>query len=203
MPKWDPSKRALSASIANKLNIPCKHGHTGCWQESKLQKDGYIHKRCRKCSSIYNKAWVRLNPGILAEWRKLNIVKCRLKSRKFRNSTPDRRLQAIERCKTWKKNNPERVKLHRRIASARRRAQKTKTKIETISLDEVLLHADGVCKICCLAFDTSPIEFDHIIPLSRGGTHTRDNLQAVHAVCNHKKGTKLLSELDVIICQDN
>lgn len=31
---------------------------------------------------------------------------------------------------------------------------------------------------------------DHIIPLSRGGHHTADNVQAAHLACNHRKGAK-------------
>lgn len=29
---------------------------------------------------------------------------------------------------------------------------------------------------------------DHIIPLSKGGSHTADNLQCAHFMCNSKKG---------------
>lgn len=31
---------------------------------------------------------------------------------------------------------------------------------------------------------------DHIIPLSRGGTHTQDNVSAAHLICNLRKGDK-------------
>lgn len=32
---------------------------------------------------------------------------------------------------------------------------------------------------------------DHVIPLSKGGTHTYDNVAAAHWVCNMKKGDRL------------
>lgn len=38
---------------------------------------------------------------------------------------------------------------------------------------------------------------DHVIPLSRGGAHSEDNIRVTHARCNLKKGTKLVEELDL------
>lgn len=34
---------------------------------------------------------------------------------------------------------------------------------------------------------------DHIVPLSKGGTHTYDNVQAMHLIGNLRKGARLLS----------
>lgn len=40
---------------------------------------------------------------------------------------------------------------------------------------------------------------EHIIPLSRGGTHTWDNVAPAHAICNFKKSNSLDSELEDIL----
>jgi 5-methylcytosine-specific restriction endonuclease McrA len=34
-------------------------------------------------------------------------------------------------------------------------------------------------------------ELDHIIPLAKGGDHTKSNVQCVCASCNRKKGARL------------
>jgi len=35
---------------------------------------------------------------------------------------------------------------------------------------------------------------DHVIPLSRGGSDTLDNIKPAHAICNQRKGNKLIGE---------
>jgi len=50
------------------------------------------------------------------------------------------------------------------------------------------------CAICGepLTFETASV--DHKIPLSKGGSNFRDNLQLVHIDCNFKKANKLAGE---------
>ncbi|WP_408995767.1 HNH endonuclease [Streptomyces europaeiscabiei] len=45
----------------------------------------------------------------------------------------------------------------------------------------------------------SQLHFDHVVPLSRGGTHAVDNIRPAHAACNLRKSDKLISELDWVV----
>jgi 5-methylcytosine-specific restriction endonuclease McrA len=38
---------------------------------------------------------------------------------------------------------------------------------------------------------------DHIIPISKGGSDTFDNVAAAHRQCNNKRGTQLLEEMNL------
>jgi 5-methylcytosine-specific restriction endonuclease McrA len=38
--------------------------------------------------------------------------------------------------------------------------------------------------------DPLPPSLDHVIPLAREGSHTRDNVKLSHLACNLRKGTK-------------
>ncbi len=49
----------------------------------------------------------------------------------------------------------------------------------------------GICGICSLPADFKDYELDHIIPLSRGGSDTYDNVQVAHPRCNRQKGNKM------------
>lgn len=70
----------------------------------------------------------------------------------------------------------------------------------SITLEEVIERDHGICQICGLYVDKTDIEHghikrmyptvDHIIPLSKGGTHTWDNVQLAHMMCNAGKCDK-------------
>lgn len=61
--------------------------------------------------------------------------------------------------------------------------------------NEVMLKVvrrDGqICQICHTAVPDNQVKFDHVIPFSRGGPTTADNLRLVHADCNVEKGDAL------------
>ena len=40
-------------------------------------------------------------------------------------------------------------------------------------------------------------QIDHVVPISRGGEDKLDNLKPIHALCNLRKGTKLMEELNL------
>ena len=62
----------------------------------------------------------------------------------------------------------------------------------------LLMEQRFVCPLCeTLIADSATAHVDHVVPLSRGGTNARSNLQAVHARCNRRKMTSLESELDL------
>ncbi len=71
------------------------------------------------------------------------------------------------------------------------RAKCRMSKTEPVDYKKVIEEANGICGICRKTL-TLPIEIDHIIPISKGGTHTYDNLQATHASCNRHKSASLI-----------
>ena len=73
-------------------------------------------------------------------------------------------------------------------ASARRSCLKQRTK-------KAVIKRGSVCPICGLPINDGDATVDHIIPLSRGGTNSIDNLRSIHASCNQLKGSFLDNEL--------
>ena len=54
-----------------------------------------------------------------------------------------------------------------------------------------VIERDGyVCGICTLDVEPADVHLDHVIPYSKGGPHTIDNLRVTHSVCNMRKGAK-------------
>jgi 5-methylcytosine-specific restriction endonuclease McrA len=50
------------------------------------------------------------------------------------------------------------------------------------------------CQYCGKRFQTSELSLDHVVPLSRGGPSTWDNVVCACLPCNVRKGNKLLDE---------
>lgn len=71
---------------------------------------------------------------------------------------------------------------------------------KTISLRLLICRDNGICQICGKPVDMADIKnghigrhyptLDHIIPLSKGGSHTWDNVQLAHMGCNAGKCDK-------------
>lgn len=101
-----------------------------------------------------------------------------------------------ERCKNRAKNKTKEVK--------RTRLLKGTTCDPTITLDKLWMRDGGICKLCGEPCDMEDYEtrgdafiagdrypsIDHVKPLAAGGTHTWDNVQLAHRICNSVKGKR-------------
>lgn len=88
----------------------------------------------------------------------------------------------------------------------RHRARKFDCKYDSSVTLKKLVDRDGLrCAICgelCDWDDRSWSEYsgprypsiDHIVPMSKGGGHTWDNVQVAHMICNSQKGNKVVNE---------
>lgn len=61
--------------------------------------------------------------------------------------------------------------------------------------NRVLLEADGRCELCGATKKERPLDIDHIIPRSKGGKNTYENLQVLCSKCNRAKGNKDQTDL--------
>jgi 5-methylcytosine-specific restriction endonuclease McrA len=68
-----------------------------------------------------------------------------------------------------------------------------------LSRKNILLRDRNTCQYCGEAFAPGDLTLDHVIPRSRGGNSTWENLVACCHACNHQKGNRMLSELDDMI----
>ena len=96
-------------------------------------------------------------------------------------------------------------KVNRSLESVRRRDRKSKISYRqrhrattlgiecdhTITLAKLFRRDRGVCQICKEWVKPRYASMDHIIPVSKYGTHTWGNLQLVHLVCNLRKGDRV------------
>lgn len=80
----------------------------------------------------------------------------------------------------------------------KRRAQKLGTQVEDLRPIDIYERDIWLCGLCVTPVDPdsawpdpmSP-SLDHILPLSKGGTHTYENVQLAHLTCNVSKGNRV------------
>jgi 5-methylcytosine-specific restriction endonuclease McrA len=77
-----------------------------------------------------------------------------------------------------------------RLAAIRHvmRANKFGVRCEAVDLRDVFHRSGGKCGICDEPVSFDEFIVDHIVPMSAGGSHTIENLQAAHHACNDAKG---------------
>jgi 5-methylcytosine-specific restriction endonuclease McrA len=119
--------------------------------------------------------------------------KCAIRARTIRPETK-------ENIKRWMKRNPEKRKEWRSTSNHRRRAAKSAV-IETISPTAVFVRDKWKCQLCRCTVEPTLAKYnpkgatlDHIVPLSRGGSHTWANVQTACSLCNSKKNAKTIGQ---------
>ena len=105
------------------------------------------------------------------------------------------RERELARCKKWAKENPEKAAQK----TMKRAAIKKSRTIGCVDYTKILERDGYVCHICGGNVPPEELHFDHIIPLSRGGVHSEENIAVSHAVCNMRKSNKTLDEYLMLI----
>jgi 5-methylcytosine-specific restriction endonuclease McrA len=63
-----------------------------------------------------------------------------------------------------------------------------------LSRKNILLRDRNTCQYCSVVLPANELTLDHVVPRSRGGQSTWENLVACCHSCNRRKGNQLLSE---------
>ncbi|HQE49833.1 MAG TPA: HNH endonuclease [Fervidobacterium sp.] len=144
-------------------------------KEDKLEKNRQWIKENKEYHNELKEKWKQENPGYHKEYRIKNRDKMQRASR------------------LWMKNNPERAKIIRANAKNRRRAREEKVE-STLTSDEwesILKKYNYRCAYCGSG---EKIEMDHVVPISKGGGHTFENVVPACRSCNASKSNKDLDE---------
>lgn len=71
-----------------------------------------------------------------------------------------------------------------------------------LSRKNILMRDRNTCQYCGTTLATPALTLDHIIPRSRGGKSSWDNLVTSCHPCNHRKGDRLLGEVAMQLLRD-
>lgn len=90
----------------------------------------------------------------------------------------------VQRVKAWQTANPDRMRDHRRRTKALRRGA---GEARTFDRNLIWERDGGRCHICGKRCAPDAWHLDHLIPLSRGGAHTPENVAVSHPTCNVRR----------------
>ncbi len=144
------------------------------------------------------KAWREAHPDLMREYKRayekrVGLDQTRERKRKVALEMYERDPEKLRaRTREWRRKHPD-------IAAdtyARSRAKRRSAPVTgKVNRSEIWLRDAGICHICETPADPAKWHLDHVIPLSRGGTHGPENVAVSHPACNHRKSAHLLEEM--------
>lgn len=89
----------------------------------------------------------------------------------------------------------EDFKRRHREHAATRRARMLSAFVETVNYAQFYAESSKVCAYCAKPLRFEDVEFDHFIPISKGGKHERTNIRISCVTCNRSKAAKIPGEV--------
>lgn len=168
--------------------VCCSYKPTSDFNRNRTTRDGF-QPECRDCGKRRGADWRKRNPGVIAAQA----------ARRPRDKVNEaaRRSRAKRRAEG-------------RMPKSDRRARLRQVERELFTSKEIADRDSWLCQICIGRGRTKgeariarsrrwpdgrSLSIDHIVPLARGGAHTRVNVQATHLECNLRKRVKGTDQL--------
>jgi len=154
-----------------------------------------LNLQCKNCVNKRIRLWCKNNPEkrkeYIRKYLEKNPEKRKETCRRYITNNPKKRKESANK---WARNNLEKLK----AITIRRRALIKGAFVERIKLVEVYKYRGWICGICGKKINKNlkypnvrRVSLDHIIPISKGGTHTFNNVQPAHLNCNISKNNKI------------
>ena len=130
------------------------------------------------------------------EYRKNNLERRRINNRRWRANNLEK---ARKSSRDYNARNRDKL----RQTERKRRARKFNNGNEDFTEQQVLDLYGSNCHLCNQLIDLTVsgrpgrkgwengLHIDHLIPLSKGGANTLENVRPAHGVCNIRKGARL------------
>ena len=190
----------------NSKKIPTKHNNCGSsageWSHRKnnefLCDDCKLFKNKRaKQYRLENKDKVK---AATTKWRLTNKEKHKAMKDKWRANNKEKNNIYIKNARAKK---PDLYKEMYTNKSRRRRALSKNNDVKKYSLKQILDTHGSICHICGSGIDLKAprtpqkganwetgLHIDHVIPISKGGADTLENVRPAHALCNLRKSNR-------------
>jgi 5-methylcytosine-specific restriction endonuclease McrA len=159
--------------------------------EQLIAKKAYFQSHREEIAAqreIYRAAKTEDIRAAVKAYRELHKLEIVVWNKEYRKN---HRAEIVAYQKLWRQANPElrRAALNRSRTKRRGLIQGGRCDLSAADWADIQRRQDGRCAICG---EVKPLTRDHIIPLTKGGEHTASNIQGLCAVCNARKGNRLI-----------
>lgn len=163
-----------------KSNLPLQE-----FSKNKTKSDG-LSNWCKFCQRSYYKQYRLANKQSLNE-----------KTKAWRKENPEAANKINQR---WIDKNRSSWRAYKRQSQRKRRALKS----EPYKEQQVLSTFGNICYLCGKEIDLNAprqagrigwqmgLQIDHVVPLSKGGVDTLENVRPAHGLCNIKKKDRIV-----------
>ncbi len=175
--------------------------------KERLAEEGRLWRRNNKEKLVESRAkYYMRHKEESKTYRADNIERINAKQKEYRENNREKRNHQVSE---WAKDNKDYCSLRQKeyrktqkgkmvtIAAQHKRAERSRDtcdgSVTTMSLVELLEYQNNKCYHCSNELDHDTrraVHLDHLIPLSKGGTHTLDNVVWSCACCNLTKSDK-------------
>ncbi len=189
----------------------------------KHRKDGFKCS-CKECIKEVRKVYLKKNKEKIAEKKKIydqenrcrfaervkkylqeNRERIAIREKKYRQDNKEKIIlyfkeyRKTDQCKITKTNSAHKIR-YQKISSSNNTIPVDRIYPLTKELSQLLIRQNHKCNICytLISREKKNIHLDHYVPLSKGGSHSIDNVQWLCAKCNFEKGSSMPKELLLI-----
>lgn len=160
--------------------------------EKRIQ-DAYAWKKknpdkYRVICRIATKKWKKANPKKAKEWRILNKERVRIRARLLYQKNPEKYRAYSRKYSKTPNGVLANAKNHALRRARERKMESTLTLDEWVSIKRLQQWKCAYCK------KRKKLTLEHILPVTRGGNHVKENVRALCATCNGSKNNKTHEE---------
>jgi 5-methylcytosine-specific restriction endonuclease McrA len=173
------------------------------WSDPQKYRDAAMnwHLENKERARANHKAWAKANAterkAYLVKWRSENAALIREYSKTYYINHRDQCLAYHARRREYY-NALARQYSKRNIRKMIVRGHLRRLIIRSSANPLTIAQWDAICEhygnICLCCGESKKLTIDHIIPLSRNGTHTADNIQPLCHSCNARKGNRHMTD---------
>ncbi len=174
------------------------------FHRNKRMADGYA-QYCKTCQAQAAREYYLRHAAQVKEKSKAYRERDPEATAQMRRREYERHAETYrERARKWTEDHPERVRENkRRYRQERpdvwrkhntlRRARRKGATVGEVNFEEIVARDGGRCWICGRPVTEETRQFDHVIPLSKGGEHSTRNIRLACQFCNYSKHDRLVT----------